>query len=55
MLDTLDERQKKIVDHLTSILLKQTFLPVVENYRRAAENDDVNLVESGRILFRRVE
>lgn len=55
MLETLDERQKKIVDHLTSILLKQTFLPVVENYRRAAENDDVDLVESGRILFRRVD
>jgi glutamyl-tRNA reductase len=55
MLETLDERQKKIVDHLTSILLKQTFLPVVENYRRAAENDDVDLVASGRILFRRVE
>jgi glutamyl-tRNA reductase len=54
MLDTLDERQKKIVDQLTSILLKQTFLPVVENFRRAAENNDVELIKSVPRLFQSI-
>ncbi len=51
MLDTLDERQRKIVDHLTSILLKQTFLPVVENFRRAAVNNDFELIKIATRLF----
>jgi len=51
MLDTLDERQRKIVDHLTSILLKQTFLPVVENFRRAAVNNDFELMKIATRLF----
>ena len=37
-MNSLDNRQRKIIDDLTAILLKQTFLPVVENFRRAAAN-----------------
>lgn len=45
MMGALDERQKKIVSDLTCILLKRTFLPVVENLRLAAQNDDTEVVE----------
>lgn len=45
MMGELDERQKKIVSDLTSTLLKRTFLPVVENLRLAAQNDEIEVVE----------
>jgi glutamyl-tRNA reductase len=51
MMGELDERQRKIVGDLTSILLKQTFLPFVENFRRAAENNDVQTVEAATRLL----
>ena len=47
----LDERQKKIVNNLTSILLKQMVLPVVENLRRAAANNETELIKVGAKLF----
>ena len=47
----LDERQTKIISDLTGILLKQTFLPVVENFRRAAANNDAQLVNAAVELF----
>lgn len=46
MMGELDVKQRKIVSDLTSILLKQTFLPFVENFRRAAENNETDLVET---------
>jgi glutamyl-tRNA reductase len=45
MMSELDERQRKIVNDLTNIILKRTFVPVVENFRRAAEKNDVKLLE----------
>ncbi len=45
MMGRLNKRQRKIVSNLTSILLKQTFLPVVENFRRAAATNGKELVE----------
>ena len=45
MMGELDERQRKIVSDLTSILLKRTFLPFVENFRRAAENNETELIQ----------
>jgi glutamyl-tRNA reductase len=51
MLGDLDEHEKKVVDNLTSILLKQTFLPLIENLRQAAAKDDVELVEAAIKLF----
>jgi glutamyl-tRNA reductase len=41
----LDERRRKIISDLTSIVLKQTFLPVIDNFRRAAGNDETELVK----------
>ena len=46
MMGKLDSRQKKIVSDLTSILLKRTFLPVVENLRLAAQNNENEVVEA---------
>jgi glutamyl-tRNA reductase len=46
MMGKLDNRQKKIVSDLTSILLKRTFLPVVENLRLAAQNNQNEVVEA---------
>ena len=51
MMGELDERQRKIVSDLTSILLKHMFLPFVENFRRAAGNDEKELIEVGTKLF----
>ena len=51
MMSDLNDHQRKIVNDLTSILLKQTFLPVVENFRKAAENNDMGLVEAATKLF----
>ena len=51
MISDLDEREKEVVDNLTSILLKQTFLPLVENLRKAAAKDDRELVEAAIKLF----
>jgi glutamyl-tRNA reductase len=45
MMGDLDEHQKKVVADLTAILLKQTFLPVIENLRKAAAENDTELVE----------
>jgi glutamyl-tRNA reductase len=51
MMGELDERQKKIVSDLTSILLKQVFLPFIENFRHAAENNDVELIGAATRLL----
>ena len=51
MMEGLDERQRKVVSDLTSIMLKQMFLPVVENFRRAAANNETELIETGAKLF----
>ena len=45
MMGELDERQKKIINDLTGIMLKQTFLPVIDNFRRAAENNETEFIE----------
>jgi glutamyl-tRNA reductase len=51
MMGELDKRQKKIVSDLTCILLKRTFLPVVENLRFAAQNNETKIVEAATKLL----
>jgi len=51
MLGNLDERQKQIINDLTSILLKQTFIPIVENLRSAAKNGDDHAIGIAVKLF----
>jgi glutamyl-tRNA reductase len=51
MIGPVDEREKKILDDLTNILLKQTFVPIIENLRTAAKNGDMKTVEIAVKLF----
>jgi glutamyl-tRNA reductase len=51
MLGELDEKQRKVIDDLTNILLKQTFLPIIENLRAAASNDDKQVIDIAIKLF----
>lgn len=51
----LDERQKIVLNDLTSILLKQTFIPIVENLRVAAKNGDKQAIEAALKLFEKTE
>ena len=51
LLGDVDDKKRKVIDDLTSILLKQTFLPVIENLRVAASNDDKELIDIAIKLF----
>jgi len=51
MIGDVDEREREILDDLTSILLKQTFVPIVENLRLAAKNGDEQLIDLAVKLF----
>ena len=51
MLGHADEKEKKIIEDLTFILLKQTYAPIVENLRSAAKDDDKKLIEVAIKLF----
>jgi glutamyl-tRNA reductase len=51
----VDERERKILEDLTSILLKQTFVPIVENLRLAAKNGDAQLIDLAVKLFEKTE
>jgi len=55
MLGNVDERERKILEDLTSILLKQTFVPIVENLRLAAKNGDMQLIDIAVKLFEKTE
>jgi glutamyl-tRNA reductase len=54
MLGDVDDKTRKVIEDLTSILLKQTFLPVIENLRVAASNDDKELIDTAIKLFDKV-
>lgn len=51
MLGSLGEREKKIIEDLTFILLKRTYVPIVENLRSAARSDNKQLIEFAIKLF----
>jgi glutamyl-tRNA reductase len=55
MLGNLDEKQKRVLNDLTCVLLKQTFIPIVENLRLAAKNGDKQAIESIAKLFDKTE
>ena len=55
MMGTVDEREKKILEDLTSILLKQTFVPIIENLRSAAKNGDMQTIDLAVKLFEKTE
>jgi glutamyl-tRNA reductase len=51
MLQGLDDKQKEVIDDLTLVLLKQTFLPIVQNLRKAAIENDKELIDIATKLF----
>jgi glutamyl-tRNA reductase len=53
MMGNVDEKERKVLEDLTSILLKQTFVPIVENLRVAAKKGDMETVEIAVKLFER--
>jgi len=55
MMGNVNEKDREILDDLTSILLKQTFVPIVENLRLAAKNGDTQLIDFAVKLFERTE
>lgn len=55
MLGKVDERQKRILEDMTSILLKQTFIPIVENLRSAAKNGNTEVIDVAVKLFEKRE
>ncbi len=55
MIGDVDEREKRILEDLTCILLKQTFIPIVENLRLAAKNGDTQIIDTAVKLFERTE
>ncbi|MCL2691432.1 MAG: glutamyl-tRNA reductase [Candidatus Bathyarchaeota archaeon] len=50
-LGDVDDKKRKVIDDLTSVLLKQTFLPVIENLRIAAIKDDKETINIAIKLF----
>ena len=52
MMGELDERQRKVVSDLTSIMLKKTFMPIVKNFRQAAANNEIELIDNATRLFK---
>ena len=51
MMQGMNEKEKEVVDDLTLVLLKQTFLPIIENLRKAAVNNDKELIDIAIKLF----
>jgi glutamyl-tRNA reductase len=51
MLQNVGEREKEIINDLTLVLLKQTFLPIIHNLRKAAVENDKELIDIAVKLF----
>ena len=51
MLQNVGEREKEIINDLTLVLLKQTFLPIIQNLRKAAVENDKELIDIAVKLF----
>jgi len=51
MLQNLDEKQREVIEDLTLVLLKQTFLPIIQNLRKAAVENDKELIDMATKLF----
>ncbi|PVX25447.1 MAG: glutamyl-tRNA reductase [Candidatus Bathyarchaeum sp.] len=51
MLGKLDEKKKDVIDGLTFEIVEQTLVPIVEKLRKAAINDDKQLIDVAIKLF----
>lgn len=52
MLESIDEKERQIIDDLTRILVKRIFMPLVSNLRIAATINDRQLVDIATRLFK---
>lgn len=55
MIGPLDERQKRILNDLTTVILKQTYIPLIENLRLAAKNGDKQAIDAVAKLLEKPE
>jgi glutamyl-tRNA reductase len=55
MMGKIDERQKQVVDDLTSILIKETYIPIIENLKAAARKGDKQAIAVAVKLFDKME
>ena len=44
---------EKIVDDLTKVVVERIFYNVIKNLRKAAENDEKNVIEAAETIFSR--
>jgi glutamyl-tRNA reductase len=51
MMQDVNEKDREVVGDLTLVLLKQTFLPIIENLRKAAVHNDKELIDTAIKLF----
>lgn len=51
MLGTLDDKKRDVIDGLTFEIVEQTLVPIVENLRKAAMNDDKQTIDVAVKLF----
>ena len=51
MLQNVGDKEKEVIDDLTLVLLKQTFLPIIQNLRKAAVENDKELIDIAVRLF----
>ena len=51
MLGKLDEKKRDVIDGLTFEIIEQTLVPIVENLREAAKNDDKQTIDVAVKLF----
>lgn len=51
MLNGIDEKEKKVIDDLTKVIIKRSMTPIADKIRNAAENGDEISVRVGRLYF----
>ncbi len=51
MLNGIDEKEKKVIDDLTKVIIKRSMTPIADKIRNAAENGDEITVRVGRLYF----
>ena len=51
MLGNLDPKKKEVIDGLTFEIVEKTLVPIVENLRKAAMNDDNMTIDFAIKLF----
>ena len=51
MMGKLDEKKRDVIDGMTFEIIEQTLVPIVENLRKAAINNDKQMIDVAVKLF----